>query len=286
MKRTIGIIALAALLLTALVPLGAMAEQDIRVQVDGELVEMDVVPVIEDDRTLVPLRGVLERLGAIVEWNEDERAVEVLADNIAILLIVGQDTATVTRKGDVETATETIPIDVPARIIGDRTFVPARFIAETLGAGVEWDAPNRTVVIESVGGLQGIRDVPAADGDAEPVEGEIRGSMEEMGDAIPVDEIEKMVLYNLQGEEIGVFTEEETKELISALNTSPTYFGPHILMLAGNNIQITLKDGSQLSLTSFGSKEHVVVNGQVGDKNISYCVVAPQVGAILLSPAE
>jgi hypothetical protein len=37
--------------------------------------------------------------------------------------------------------------DVPAQIIGDRTMVPVRWIAEALGAEVEWDAVNRTVII-------------------------------------------------------------------------------------------------------------------------------------------
>ena len=39
--------------------------------------------------------------------------------------------------------------DVPAQIIGDRTMVPVRWIAEALGAEVEWDAVNRTVIIRT-----------------------------------------------------------------------------------------------------------------------------------------
>ena len=38
--------------------------------------------------------------------------------------------------------------EVPAQIIDGRTMVPLRVIAEKLGAQVEWDADNYTVVIE------------------------------------------------------------------------------------------------------------------------------------------
>jgi len=41
--------------------------------------------------------------------------------------------------------------DVPAQITGDRTMVPVRWIAEALGAEVEWDAENRTVIIRTKG---------------------------------------------------------------------------------------------------------------------------------------
>lgn len=40
--------------------------------------------------------------------------------------------------------------DVQATIIGDRTMVPARFVAEALGAKVEWDNVSRIVIITTV----------------------------------------------------------------------------------------------------------------------------------------
>ena len=43
---------------------------------------------------------------------------------------------------------EVVP-DVPPQIIDGRVMVPARFIAEPLGAAVEWDGENRIVTIKS-----------------------------------------------------------------------------------------------------------------------------------------
>src|SRR6056297_1740583 len=42
---------------------------------------------------------------------------------------------------------EEVVLDVPAKIINDRTMVPIRFVAESMGFFVEWDAENRTVII-------------------------------------------------------------------------------------------------------------------------------------------
>lgn len=42
-----------------------------------------------------------------------------------------------------------IQLDVPAKIIDDRTYVPVRAVSETLGATVGWDGENNRVVIDS-----------------------------------------------------------------------------------------------------------------------------------------
>ena len=113
----------------------------IDVTVDGELLEMDVAPTIEEGRTLVPMRAIFERLGAQVNWDEDTRTVTGVKDDTTIVLPLG-DTEALVDGLQVE-------IDVPADTIEGRTMVPARFIAETLGANVVWEEETRTVVIES-----------------------------------------------------------------------------------------------------------------------------------------
>ncbi|NLY43319.1 MAG: copper amine oxidase N-terminal domain-containing protein [Clostridiaceae bacterium] len=40
-------------------------------------------------------------------------------------------------------------MDVPARFINDKTMVPLRFLAESLGYNVEWDAERNTAVIST-----------------------------------------------------------------------------------------------------------------------------------------
>ena len=70
-----------------------------------------------------------------------------------------------------------------------------------------------------------------------------------------------MKLYSLFDEEIKTFTKEETKEIIDILNTSKTYTGAYISMLAGNNIKMKLKDGAIITVMSYGNENHVILSG-------------------------
>jgi hypothetical protein len=119
----------------------------IRVFVNGYQPTLDVPPVIRDGNTLVPVRGVFEALNAEVSWDEAKQEVTIVKDELTIVLPVNQNTAL--KNG------EEIALDVPAQILNGRTMVPVRFIAETLGAKVEWDPADYAVRI-----LTGTADIP------------------------------------------------------------------------------------------------------------------------------
>ncbi len=123
--------------------------QLIRVQVNGEFLQLDVEPFIENGRTLLPLRGVMEKLGAEVRWHSEDMLVEVVTEDISIKLVIGEDTAKVTRNIDGELKEESIKLEVPAKILKDRTFIPGRFVSETLGASVDWDKSLRAMIIKT-----------------------------------------------------------------------------------------------------------------------------------------
>jgi len=84
--------------------------------------------IIEDGRMLVPLRGVFEQLGASVEWYAPTRTVKVVRESTEVIVQVDYP------KGWVDG--REIDIDVPARLIEGRVYVPLRFVAEALGAEV------------------------------------------------------------------------------------------------------------------------------------------------------
>lgn len=118
----------------------------ITVQVNGQAVVFtDAKPFIDSsNRTLVPVRFIVEKLGAQVNWDGAVQTVSIKKDSTSISLKIGQSQATV--NGTVKT------FDTAARIVSDRTFVPLRFISETLSASVEWQAATKTVVITTGGG--------------------------------------------------------------------------------------------------------------------------------------
>ena len=113
--------------------------QEIKVLVGGTAVTFDQPPIIENGRTLVPLRAIFEALGATVEWEQSTQTVTAVKDDITIILKIGD--AFLTKNG------ERIALDVPAKIVGGRTLVPARAVAESFGADVQWDGTTRTVTI-------------------------------------------------------------------------------------------------------------------------------------------
>ena len=67
------------------------------------------------------------------------RTVHAKNETTVMELTIGQKTAIV--NGIEHT------LDVAPEITDDRTFVPLRFVSESVGAEVDWDAATRTVII-------------------------------------------------------------------------------------------------------------------------------------------
>lgn len=103
--------------------------------VDDQAIINDVAPVIRNDRTLVPIRVITEALGGQVAWNEAAKEVTLTVNGKEIKMTIGK----VLEKYGVA------PV-----IIGDRTFVPVRFVADELGAVTTWDDATKTVTIQAV----------------------------------------------------------------------------------------------------------------------------------------
>lgn len=104
------------------------------VRVDDQTIINDVAPVIRNDRTLVPIRIITETLGGQVAWNEAAKEVTLTIDGKDIKMTIGK---TLEKYG------------VAPVIIGDRTFVPVRFVADELGAVTTWDDATKTVTIKA-----------------------------------------------------------------------------------------------------------------------------------------
>lgn len=105
------------------------------VLVDEQAIINDVAPVIRNDRTLVPIRVITEALGGQVAWNEAAKEVTLTVNGKEIKMTIGK----VLEKYGVA------PV-----IIGGRTFVPVRFVADELGAVTTWDDATKTVAIQAV----------------------------------------------------------------------------------------------------------------------------------------
>ena len=112
----------------------------IPVYVNNNEVVFDQQPIIVDGRTLVPVRAIFEVLGADVDWDENTHTVTAKRNSVQIQLKIGS--AEMYKNG------EKINLDVPAKIYGGRTLVPARAVSEAFGCKVGWNSSERAVYID------------------------------------------------------------------------------------------------------------------------------------------
>ncbi len=104
---------------------------------------LDVSPFIKNSNTMIPLRGLLEEMGASIEWNGENQSITVKKGLITIDMQIKRRQVYVTKgKNTVRYAFRTSPI-----IKDSRTFIPLRFISENLGYNVAWDGETRTITI-------------------------------------------------------------------------------------------------------------------------------------------
>lgn len=134
------------------------AAENIEIYIDGEKLDCEVNPVNIDERVLVPMRAIFEALGADVSWDGANRSVWASrGDEFISLPIDGNTMSTGVNNSDGASVwVDNIYLDVPARIIDDRTYVPVRAVSETLGTSVSWDGAENRLVIDSrrdVGGV-------------------------------------------------------------------------------------------------------------------------------------
>ena len=111
---------------------------EVNVYVNDTKIVFDTQPVFIKNRTMVPIRGVFEAMGATVDWDNNEKIVTI-EKGIKIQVQLDNPKALVDGK--------TILMDVPAAGINGRILVPIRFISEALKANVDWVNSTKTVFI-------------------------------------------------------------------------------------------------------------------------------------------
>jgi hypothetical protein len=106
----------------------------------------DVAPYLKNDRTYLPVRYVATALGvadANIMWNEAEQSVVIIKGDRVVKLVIGSSTMMING----------VPftMDVAPEIVDPgRTMLPLRWVAQALGADVQWDAATQTVTIDTL----------------------------------------------------------------------------------------------------------------------------------------
>ena len=112
-----------------------------KIYLDGKRLRMDVDPVVYSRGLMVPVSDIARSLGADVSWIPETQTVIVSNDRSFVIISVGKGTAYKNHKP--------IKLDIPPRIVNDRTLAPLNFLGEALEVRTEWFKQHNAAVITS-----------------------------------------------------------------------------------------------------------------------------------------
>ena len=113
----------------------------VSVQVNGKNVTFpNASPAVINGRTMVPMRAVLETLGAEVDYDGETKTVQAKLGDVSLTHVIGTDA--------IQTASgEKLTMDTTSYVKNGSTLVPLRFFSQALGYEVYWDEGARTAVV-------------------------------------------------------------------------------------------------------------------------------------------
>ena len=114
---------------------------DIKYRSNDTELEMDIAPYVKSGRTYLPVRYVAEALGATVFWNNKTKTATVAGANGTVLtLTIGSRI--------MRNSNSNVQMDAAPEIRAGRTMLPIRWVAEALGATVDWNQEAKLVTIK------------------------------------------------------------------------------------------------------------------------------------------
>ena len=116
------------------------ADENISLTVNGKSVETQVPPTIIDGRTMVPVRDIFEACGAKVNWDANTKTITGEKGDTTVVMQIDSNMLFINEK-----VTE---MDATPVIIDGRTLAPARYVAESFGGIVDWNAEDKVVMID------------------------------------------------------------------------------------------------------------------------------------------
>ncbi|MGR6764387.1 stalk domain-containing protein [Paenibacillus sp. T2-29] len=141
MKRFAVAVLTTLVLTSTFANLAGAQSGDIKVIINGVTQQYTQSPIVSQNTTLVPLRGVFESLGAQVEWDSKAKKVIASKNDDTLTLNIGSKLA--------YKNSNPVQLDAATQIQKGQVLVPLRFVSQSLGAKVNWDQATRTVTISN-----------------------------------------------------------------------------------------------------------------------------------------
>lgn len=117
------------------------ADNEVKVYLDGTQLQFEQPPVIQDGRTLVPMRAIFEALGADVDWQGETQYIVATSSSKGQMIEMHINNNIITHNG------VDMTLDVAPQLINGYTMIPLRVVSECMDANVEWDGNTRTVYV-------------------------------------------------------------------------------------------------------------------------------------------
>ena len=106
-------------------------------------VAKEVVPIMRNGSTLVPLKAVSSLLGATTHWDSKNKQVTVIKGETINTLTINEKVAH-KQEGAIQTI---VQLAAPAIVENGATYVPLRYIAESLDVKVDWVSQSQSVYL-------------------------------------------------------------------------------------------------------------------------------------------
>ena len=116
-----------------------MDGKKIEILINGEALDSDYVPVIENGIVLVPIRAVFEKMGAEVVWNDEDQSITVVKDKASAYMMISN--------GGIMINGEIQDLGYPVTLIDDAAYAPLTAIEKFTDTDVVWNAELMTVEI-------------------------------------------------------------------------------------------------------------------------------------------
>ncbi|MCD8391358.1 MAG: N-acetylmuramoyl-L-alanine amidase family protein [Firmicutes bacterium] len=116
--------------------------------VNNKEIDPPLSPIIFNDRALVPVREIFEEVGATVEYDGEDQSVTIYNEDTTIVMFINNNVAYINGQKTL------IPDNVVPKLISKlggetKTMVPVRFISESIGMPVDFDAENGAILVAS-----------------------------------------------------------------------------------------------------------------------------------------
>jgi len=116
-----------------------------QMMVNGEVRDVDpgfdTAPLLYDNRTMLPIRSLVEAMGGTIHWDAERDEITIFCNGHVLQLWL--NSTLVLLNGEYQ------EMELPPLLMEGRTMLPLRFIGEALGCYVSWEQEEQRILVRN-----------------------------------------------------------------------------------------------------------------------------------------